>query len=43
MNIAVFFILFFFIISVLIGIRAKKGKEMNLEQWSVGGAEWEPC
>ncbi|MCZ8515433.1 sodium:solute symporter [Paenibacillus filicis] len=37
MNIAVFFILFFFIISVLIGIRAKKGKEMNLEQWSVGG------
>jgi solute:Na+ symporter, SSS family len=37
MNIAVFFILFFFVISVLIGIQAKKGKEMNLEQWSVGG------
>jgi SSS family solute:Na+ symporter len=37
MNIAVFFILFFFIVSIVIGIRAKKGKEMNLEQWSVGG------
>ncbi|WP_440604391.1 sodium:solute symporter family protein [Bacillus sp. GB_SG_008] len=37
MNIAVLFILFFFVISVLIGIRAKKGQEMNLEQWSVGG------
>ncbi|MCP1151665.1 sodium:solute symporter [Peribacillus frigoritolerans] len=37
MNIAVLFILFFFVISVLIGIQAKKGKEMNLEQWSVGG------
>ncbi|NOU72458.1 sodium:solute symporter family protein [Paenibacillus sp. LMG 31458] len=37
MNIAVFFILSFFIVSVAIGIWAKKGKEMNLEQWSVGG------
>ncbi|MFE0506528.1 sodium:solute symporter family protein [Peribacillus butanolivorans] len=37
MNIAVFFILFFFVVSVLLGIQAKKGKEMNLEQWSVGG------
>ncbi|MDR7002605.1 sodium:solute symporter [Neobacillus niacini] len=37
MNIAVLFILLFFVVSVAIGIWAKKGKEMNLEQWSVGG------
>ncbi|GCF76689.1 sodium:solute symporter [Bacillus cereus] len=37
MNIAVFFILCFFVIPILISIRAKKGQEMDLEQWSVGG------
>ncbi|PGW27365.1 sodium:solute symporter [Bacillus cereus] len=37
MNIAVFFILCFFVILILISIRAKKGQEMDLEQWSVGG------
>lgn len=37
MNIAVLFILCFFVIPILISIRAKKGQEMDLEQWSVGG------
>ncbi|AJG91424.1 sodium:solute symporter (plasmid) [Bacillus tropicus] len=37
MNISVLFILCFFVIPILISIRAKKGKEMDLEQWSVGG------
>lgn len=37
MNSAVLFILCFFIIPILISIRVKKGQEMNLEQWSVGG------
>ncbi|MGE7884820.1 sodium:solute symporter family protein [Bacillus sp. NPDC094077] len=37
MNIAVLLILCFFVIPILISIRAKKGQEMDLEQWSVGG------
>ncbi|MFA2563785.1 MULTISPECIES: sodium:solute symporter family protein [Bacillus] len=37
MNISVLFILCFFVIPILISIRAKKGQEMDLEQWSVGG------
>lgn len=37
MNISVLFILCFFVIPISISIRAKKGKEMDLEQWSVGG------
>ncbi|MGZ7147828.1 sodium:solute symporter family protein [Bacillus sp. BC08] len=37
MNISVLFILCFFVIPILISIRATKGQEMDLEQWSVGG------
>lgn len=37
MNISILFIMFFFVISICISIWARKGKEMNLEQWSVGG------
>jgi solute:Na+ symporter, SSS family len=37
MNISLFFILFFFVVSIGIGLYSQKGKEMNLEQWSVGG------
>ncbi|MCM2532801.1 sodium:solute symporter [Neobacillus pocheonensis] len=37
MNIGIFFILLFFVIPIILGIWSKKGKEMNLEQWSVGG------
>ncbi|MFF2853528.1 sodium:solute symporter [Peribacillus sp. NPDC058002] len=37
MNISLLIILVFLIFSIYIGIRAKKGKEMNLDQWAVGG------
>ncbi|WP_223590051.1 sodium:solute symporter family protein [Neobacillus bataviensis] len=37
MNISMFLILLFFVVSIVIGIWSRKGKEMNLEQWSVGG------
>jgi solute:Na+ symporter, SSS family len=37
MNAALVIILLTFLLSVYLGIRAKKGKDMNLEQWTVGG------
>ncbi|QRG70316.1 sodium:solute symporter family protein [Brevibacillus choshinensis] len=37
MNAALFIIFGFFILSMYLGISAKKGKDMNLEQWTVGG------
>ncbi|PGL69852.1 sodium:solute symporter [Bacillus sp. AFS055030] len=37
MNTGTLFIFLFFAVSIIIGIWSKKGKEMNLEQWSVGG------
>jgi SSS family solute:Na+ symporter len=37
MNTGTLFIFLFFVISIVIGVWSKKGKEMNLEQWSVGG------
>lgn len=40
MYIPMFIILFFFIGAMLLSIRAKKGKDMNMEQWAVGGREF---
>ncbi|TCP30908.1 SSS family solute:Na+ symporter [Scopulibacillus darangshiensis] len=37
MNIALIIIFFFLLISIYLGIRSRKGKDMELEQWSVGG------
>lgn len=37
MNTALIMIFGFLIISLYLGIRARKGKEMDLEQWTVGG------
>ncbi|MEQ6357103.1 sodium:solute symporter [Lysinibacillus sp. M3] len=37
MNIALLIILFFLLVSIFLGIRARKGKDMSLEQWTVGG------
>lgn len=37
MNSALVVIFAFLILSIFLGIRAKKGKDMNLEQWTVGG------
>ncbi|SDC08982.1 solute:Na+ symporter, SSS family [Terribacillus halophilus] len=37
MNIALIIILGFLLLAVFLGIRATKGKEMDLEQWTVGG------
>ncbi|MEH7504390.1 sodium:solute symporter [Neobacillus drentensis] len=37
MNAALFVILGCLILSIYLGIRAKKGKDMDLEQWAVGG------
>lgn len=37
MNIALLIIFSFLGFSIYLGIRAQKGKDMNLEQWSVGG------
>ena len=37
MNAALYIIFAFLLLAVLLGIRARKGKTMNLEQWSVGG------
>lgn len=37
MNIALIIILGFLILSIFLGIRSTKGKDMNLEQWTVGG------
>jgi solute:Na+ symporter, SSS family len=36
-NIALFTIFSFLILALFLGIRSAKGKEMNLEQWTVGG------
>ncbi|MGE7184466.1 sodium:solute symporter family protein [Peribacillus sp. NPDC006672] len=37
MNIALVIIFAFLVLSIYLGVRSKKGKEMNLEQWAVGG------
>src|SRR4051794_15875972 len=37
MNTALIIIFGFLILSIFLGIRAQKGKDMSLEQWSVGG------
>ncbi|MGG0383444.1 sodium:solute symporter [Priestia filamentosa] len=37
MNASLFVILGFLLLAIYLGIRAKKGKDMDLEQWSVGG------
>lgn len=37
MNTALLIIFAFLILSLYFGIRAQKGKDMNMEQWSVGG------
>lgn len=42
MNSAIFIILGFLLLSIYLGIRATKGKDMNLEQWSVGGRGFGP-
>jgi SSS family solute:Na+ symporter len=36
-NIALVIIFGFLLVSLYLGIRARKGKDMNLEQWTVGG------
>jgi len=36
-NSALIVILAFLLISLYFGIRAKQGKQMNLEQWTIGG------
>ncbi len=37
MNLALFIILAFLLLALYLGIRASKGKEMNLEEWTVAG------
>ena len=37
MNLSLTIILAFLLIAVILGIRSSKGKEMDLEQWTVGG------
>ncbi|WP_018661976.1 sodium:solute symporter family protein [Heyndrickxia acidiproducens] len=37
MNSALLIIFAFLLMSIALGVRARKGKEMDLEQWSVGG------
>ncbi|AZU60166.1 sodium:solute symporter family protein [Neobacillus mesonae] len=37
MNAALLVILFFLVLCIWLGLQARKGKEMNMEQWSVGG------
>ncbi|MED4203865.1 sodium:solute symporter family protein [Neobacillus mesonae] len=37
MNAALLVILFFLVLCIWLGLQARKGKNMNMEQWSVGG------
>ncbi|MCD7035576.1 sodium:solute symporter [Metabacillus sp. GX 13764] len=37
MIISLMILLFFLVVSLFLGIKAKRGKDMDLEQWSVGG------
>src|SRR5919206_2348384 len=37
MNVALLIIFVFLAVSIYLGIRARRGKDMNLEEWSVGG------
>jgi SSS family solute:Na+ symporter len=37
MNIALLIILGFLLLTIFLGVRSAKGKDMNLEQWTVGG------
>src|SRR6476620_7348634 len=34
---ALFIIILFLFLALFLGIRAQRGKDMNLEQWSIGG------
>ena len=42
MNIALVIIFGFLFLSLFLGIRATRGKDMNLEQWTVGGRGFGP-
>ena len=42
MNIAIIIIFSFLLLSLYLGIRARKGKDMDLEQWTVGGRGFGP-
>src|ERR687883_861144 len=37
MNVALLIIFAFLALAIFLGIRARRGKDMDLEQWSVGG------
>src|ERR671926_1921477 len=37
MNLALLIIFAFLVLAIYLGIRARRGKDMDLEQWSVGG------
>lgn len=37
MNTALLVLLFFLVLCIFLGLQARKGKDMNMEQWSVGG------
>ncbi|MBX6764345.1 MAG: sodium:solute symporter family protein, partial [Rubrobacteraceae bacterium] len=37
MNVALAIILVFLLLAIYLGIRARRGKDMDLEQWAVGG------
>src|SRR6478672_2044984 len=37
MNIAIIIIFAFFLLAISLGIRSSRGKDMTLEQWTVGG------
>ena len=37
MNLALLIIFIFFVLAIFLGIRSAKGKDMTLEQWTVGG------
>jgi SSS family solute:Na+ symporter len=37
MNEALLVILFFLVLCIWLGLRARKGKKMSLEQWAIGG------
>lgn len=42
MNIAIIIIFSFLLLSLYLGIRARKGRDMDLEQWTVGGRGFGP-
>ena len=40
MNAALPVLGFFLVVGLALGVRARRGKEMDLEQWSVGGRKF---